>query len=418
MKLFTKYSRINLLTTVLIFLLASLSYYFLLRYVLINQVDKDLRIEEDEIQTYVSRNGKLPEVIEIKEQPITYLPVQGEGERHFENSRTPHTGKSKHDHFRQLLFYIKVKEQWYEVNVGKSLAGTDEITRSIILITILTIVLILSVSLLLNRLILRKLWQPFYNTLQRVQHFELGKPQLPLNIEPVDEFNLLNTTLQQALGKAEQDYLLLKQFTENASHEMQTPLAIIRSKLDLLIQDEDLTEPQSQTLQGAYNAIQRLSHLNQSLLLLAKIENRQFIDTLPVHLTRKIEEKIFQFKELWESKHLLVTTHLEEVVVTMNAELADLLLNNLFSNVNRHSTPHGQIGITLNQQQLVISNTGAPEALPQTDLFTRFFKQGATGESNGLGLSIIQQICHASGYRVSYQFHHNQHHFTIHFYNA
>jgi signal transduction histidine kinase len=415
MKLFTRYNRINLLTTVLIFLLASLSYYFLLRYVLVSQVDKDLHIEEDEIQTYVDRNGELPETIEIKEQPITYLLVQQEGKRHFQNIRLSKKDKDKYRHFRQLTFYIRVKAQWFEVTVGKSLAGTDEITRSVILITTLTILLILAFTLLLNRLILRKLWQPFYNTLQRVQHFELGKTQPPLESEPIDEFNLLNNTLQQALGKAEQDYLLLKQFTENASHEMQTPLAIIRSKLDLLIQDEHLTEPQSQTLQGAYAAIQKLSHLNQSLLLLAKIENHQFADTTAVPLTRKIEEKIFQFKELWESKHLVITLSLEEVNITMNAALADLLLNNLFSNVNRHSVPHGQIEVLLSQQQLVISNSGVPEALPQAGLFTRFYKQGTTGESNGLGLSIIQQICNVSGYTVSYSFHNNQHSFTIYF---
>lgn len=415
MKLFTRYSRINLITTVAIFLLASMSYYFLLKYVLVNQVDKDLEIEEDEIQTYVQKNSRLPENVEVEDQPITYEPVKEPGKRNFDNIKLPHKHRSKHHHFRRLQFYIQVQQQWYEVNVGKSLEGTDAIIRSVILITLLTIILILTVTLLFNRLILRRLWQPFYHTLAQVKHFELGNTALQLPQESTDEFQLLNTTLQQALGKAERDYQLLKQFTENASHETQTPLAIIRSKLDLLIQDEQLSSGQSQHLQGAYQAIQRLSHLNQSLLLLTRIENGQFYDKDTISITGKVQDKLEQFKELWESKQLQITTSLPEVLIHMNNELADLLLNNLFSNVTRYCTEKGSVTITLTAAQLSISNTGAHTPLPENKLFSRFFKQGVSGESNGLGLSIIQQICTVSGFTPGYHYHEGIHTFTIRF---
>src|SRR6185295_1048519 len=72
MKLFTKYTRINLLTTIIIFLLSATAFYFVIRYILINQVDNDLKIEEREIETYVKEHHTLPEPIPVKDQKISY----------------------------------------------------------------------------------------------------------------------------------------------------------------------------------------------------------------------------------------------------------------------------------------------------------------------------------------------------------
>lgn len=414
MKLFSRYNRINLAGTVIIFLMASLAYYFLLRHVLINEVDKDLTIEKEEINTYVARFHKFPEITGTEEQPIHYHPVTAA------TNRTPEVKRYITDDqdppFREISFYQQVNGQLYEVVVSKSLEQTNNIIQSVILITLLTILLILTASVLINRLILRKLWQPFYYTLDKVKAFQLGrKEQLTFPVSDIEEFILLNHTLHSTIQKAERDYLLLKEFTENASHEMQTPLAIIRSKMDVLIQDEQLTEPQSHVLQGVYEAIQKLSHLNKSLLLLARIENQQFAAVAPVHLSERITDKTTQFKELWEAKSLTVSIELLPVTLSMNEELAEILLNNLLGNATRYTPPQGQILISLTPEQLTISNTGATAALPADTLFTRFYKEVSSREGNGLGLSIIQQICDISGYTVQYHYVNQLHQFRVFF---
>lgn len=279
MKLFTKYNRVNVVSTVIIFLLGSIAFAILVRYVIIHQIDEDLKIEKNEVLIYVNRFNHLPSIIEVNNQYTTYTSISKPGDikdkiynkevfNHYEHEKQLH---------RIIEFIINVNNNWYRVSVSKSLEGTDVLIQTIIAITITIILLILIATFLINRIVLRRLWQPFYNTLQTMQQFNVNSSQkLNFKETQIDEFDYLNTTLNNALSKAQHDYQTLKEFTENASHELQTPLAVIQSKLDILIQNEKLSETESHAIQGAYNSLQSLSRLNQSLLLLAKIENNQF----------------------------------------------------------------------------------------------------------------------------------------------
>lgn len=408
MKLFTKYNRINLLATVAIFLLACIAFFFLLRYIFIEQVDEDLEIEQKEIIAYVQKNNHLPEVIQLHDQQTSYTQVdhQPEQQQLIYKTISQHDKHNRESRlFRQLNFTIDVNGQSSLVTVRKSLEGTDDLVQSIIIITICTILLILIATFFINRFVLRKLWQPFYNTLHTIKDFKLDdKQSLHFDKSNIDEFDLMNNTLEQAVNKAAQDYIVLKEFTENASHELQTPLAVIRCKLDLLIQDEQLSEQQSNAAAEAYEAINKLSKLNQSLLLLAKIENKQFDDPKQVNLKEKIETKLKHFSELWQSRNIKVQSLLEDSFITMNPALADILLNNLLSNAAKHNVADGTIEIDLKQGSLMISNTGPAQSLNTSQLFTRFYKQGAANENHGLGLSIIKQICAVSGCSIRYIF--------------
>src|SRR5215470_10023465 len=193
---------------------------------------------------------------------------------------------------------------------------------------------------------------------------------------------------------------------------MQTPLAIIRSKLDLLIQ-ENLSEKQSKNLQPVYDAIEKLSRLTQSLLFLAKIENNQFSQTSSIDIKEKIEQKIQAFNELWQNQNIAVSASLSPLRVHMNNELADTLLNNLFSNATRHNFPHGFIRVNLHGKQLTIENSSAQRRLDDQRIFSRFYKQAEGSAHNGLGLSIIKQICDVSGLAIRYSFNDQQHSFTV-----
>ncbi|MEP6677058.1 MAG: HAMP domain-containing sensor histidine kinase [Ferruginibacter sp.] len=416
MKLFTKYSRTNFIATVIIFLLAGVAFFYLLQYILIHQVDESLETEQQEITSFIQEHGQLPEIIPVKDQQITYTHTTGIIKEHFKTLTAYDSVEKETSKFRQFIFPVQVNGQTIEINVGKSLEGTEDLERSIIIITISTILLMLVTGFIINRLILRKLWRPFYQSLQQMQDFKLGKKAtIDFSHSNTDEFNLLNKTLATAFGKAERDYQSLKEFTENASHELQTPLAIIRSKLDLLVQDEHLSEQQSNAVQAANEAIQKLSRLNQSLLLLAKIENKQFDQTSSINLKIKIEEKISYFRELLQEKNLSVTKRMDDISVSINEQLADVLLNNLIGNAIRHTNRNGLISIELNREHLGISNTAVAGSLNNARLFHRFYKEGPSPEQHGLGLSIVKQICEAYGYNILYSFKNHEHHFIIYF---
>lgn len=414
MKLFTKYSRSIITATIAIFLIASVAFYFTLHFVLVNQIDEDLKIEEREIITYVKEHNQLPESISVKDQVINYKPVARIIKRHFTTGLIREAGDQEKEKFRQLIFPVNDGNQIYQATVSKSLEETENITRSVFIIAFTTILTILLVAFLLNRIVLKRIWKPFYRSLDAAKNFKVGaQQQLKFPSSDIDEFDAMNTTLERMASNAQLDYLSLKTFSENASHEIQTPLAIIRSKLDLMIQDENLTQKQSESLQAAYNSIEKLTRLNQSLLLLAKIENHQFSETHAIDLTKKVEEKIFDFQELWLGRQISVDTSLHPVMVNMNEELAGVLLNNLFSNATRHNYTGGKILIELNEQCLKISNTSPQITIESKTLYHRFSRTSGTGESNGLGLSIVKQICDSSGFQIDYAYKDERHVFRV-----
>ena len=399
-------------------MLGCFAFSVLLRFVIINQIDEDLKIEKNEIVNYASRFNHLPAVIEVHDQYTNYKTVEKPGYIGHEiyTTKVYDTDRHQNELRRIIQFNLQVDKIWYFVNVSKSLAGTDKLIQTIIIITVSTILLIVAVAFFINRILLRRLWQPFYNTLQTVRYFNLNDAQaLNFSRTNIDEFKNLNTILTDSLSKAQQDYRTLKEFTENASHELQTPLAVIQSKLDILIQNEKLSEGESEAIQSAYYAIQNLSKLNKSLLLLAKIENKQFDEKVNIDLKALLQIKINQFNEAWKHRKISAEINLSDKTINGNTYLTDILLNNLLSNATKHNIPDGSITVLLNDV-LQITNTGVQHPLNEKKLYKRFSKENTSDGSHGLGLSIIQQICIASDYVVTYNFYlPNVHSFTISF---
>src|SRR5215471_12005997 len=160
MKLFAKYNRINVVSTVIIFLLGCLAFSLLIRYVVINQVDEDLKIEKNEIVTYINKYDRLPAVVEVHDQYTTYRQIpeqQTTGTKIF-----THSGYDAVEHEKELQrtigFNIDVAGTWYEVKVSKSLEPTNDLIQTIIVITVMLVLLILGATFIINRIVLRKLW--------------------------------------------------------------------------------------------------------------------------------------------------------------------------------------------------------------------------------------------------------------------
>lgn len=351
----------------------------------------------------------------VRHQVITFQAVsQPFNEVKYRTFEANDSSENDEDDFRSLDFGINVNGSNYKVSVMKPMETTENLLWYILLIILSTILIILAASFIINRVVLKRLWSPFFDTLNRLKQFSISRNE-PLRFQStkIDEFELMNNTLELTTSKAQQDYLALKEFTENASHEMQTPLAIIRSKLDLLIQDEKLSEAQSVVAQSVYESIQKLSNLNQSLLLLAKIDNNQFDETYSINLKKKIHRKMESFQELWATENIKASSSLEDVSIKMNRSLADILLNNLLSNATKHNLPGGNISIVLTKTDLIVSNTGQPAMLDTNRLFNKFYMEKKGASNNGLGLSIVKHICDASGFSIAYSFQNQLHSFMV-----
>ncbi len=315
---------------------------------------------------------------------------------------------------RKLVFGIQFQNENYKVTVSSPLEGTRHLTILIMKIAIATIFIVLLLVILINRQLLSRIWEPFYKSLELIKTFKVSKPvSLKFPQTRIDEFRLMNTHFSTAAQNAARDYRNLKEFSENASHEIQTPLAIIHSKLDLMAQQENLTEKQSELLHSVYASVGKLSNLQQSLSLLTRIDNKQFLPEEIIDLHEAVKNKILQFQELWQNRGIDMLAETEPARLPANRELTDILLNNLFSNAIRHNISNGRMKIILKQGLLEFGNTGIPQPLDNDRIFKRFYKGVSNTASNGLGLSIIREICDSSDITLSYTYKANWHFFRL-----
>ena len=428
MKLLTRYNQVNLANTIIVMLVTGIIYYQAISLILTNQKDKDLKVEEQEVFDYVDLNHQLPQTFESDDQQITFSEAKpGSVKREFFNTKyfkkwekddahkkIRHKHNGRYESGRGLTSSVAVGNKYYKILIVESKVETEDLIRLIFAITFVVILLLLLVLSITNRLILNRLWQPFYNIMKELRLFSIADTgEIPRLETTIDEFKELNNTVVDMAAKAKHDYKDLKIFTENASHELLTPIAVINSKLDTLIQTENFSDRQSKLLNDLYGAVSRLNRLNQSLLLLVKIENRLLHKEEQINLRELVEEMIIQFEEIFQDKNLKLSYNLGGKEIYASRYLVEILLSNLISNAIRHNHTGGEVKIDLTTDSLVIQNTG--DDLPlQDEIFTRFHKTSGS-EGSGLGLTISREICGNFGFSLNYQFKSPFHIFTVDF---
>jgi len=411
LKLYVKYNRVNILAAVLIFIVGSCSFYFLLQYILVHQLDDTLKTEETEIKQYRNEHHAMPEITPTRHQVTTFTPVTDSFPAIYRTVKL----SGHNDMYRQVQFGMEAAGKYYLVTVSRPLEETEDLLQVIILLTIIMIACILLVGYIINRVVLSGLWKPFYKTLDTLSTYELSLQHV-LNFTPtgINEFDLLNENVQRMTERVQADYQSLKEFTAHAAHEMQTPLAIMRSKLDVLMQQDAILKHEGASISDLESAISRLSKLNQSLLLLTKVENRQFVLNEQVDMEALLKSKVSELLDIIEAKHLSVNIVVEPMTIRFHRHLADIILNNLLSNAIRYNREGGTIDISMQNNALIVSNTSSLPMLDRVRLFQKFYRHADVSEDgSGLGLSIIRQICDMAGYVIRYDFKDARHIFTI-----
>lgn len=405
MKLLERILKYQIITSLCVLTLGAVLFYFSVNYLINQEVNKELMHSKakvswqlrhiDELPVYILQLGDSLQLDQVR-YPGHMALVERKLFNQFENEYQP---------YRQLIFYERVEGAWYRVTISKLLAQRQQLLEAVVMTVTFIVALLLISLLLLNSWLSRRLWRPFYKTLRALDSYNLEKHEvLTFSKQHTVEFEQLNQSVTQFTDRLAATYQNLKEFTENASHEIQTPLAVILSKIEGLFQDESLKESQLVALSEISEAANRLAKLNQALLLLTKIENRQFLaGTEPISLVPIISRKLRDLEDLIEQREITVKTAIEPTGPVMHPALAEVLVNNLLTNAIRYNINGGTIDITLNAGKLVVRNTGAPIHIEPELMFERFRKEGTHSASLGLGLALAKTICQVNGQSLTYE---------------
>lgn len=420
MKLVTKFVLIYLVITMIVLSIGGFVSYFIIK----DEVDTELKwrfMDRVDRVTYLLEKGKIfdePGENEYEGRNLVIRKLSRHVEPSVEVRDTmvwQHRLEEREANLK-LVAYRNVGGNSYYISTHGALIETDDITEAVtkILLWILGMQIIGAIG--VGLIVSNRLFSPFRKTLQRIKNFKLQDKE-PIEAEEtnVREFDDLNKFVEQMTKKAVSDYRNLKEFAENASHELQTPLSIAKGKLELLT-ETDLSPKQYQYVDDSQRAIKKLSRLSESLALLAKIENYEFSETEEVNLTDLVSDSLRSFDEFIKLNGLSVKTNLEKnVSVEIHPVLADILWTNLFQNAVKHNIDDGEINIELTDNYLEIANTGKPIDIDPETLFERFKKGDQSTRSIGLGLSIIKQICEQNGFDITYQYEDDWHEMIVRF---
>lgn len=318
---------------------------------------------------------------------------------------------------RTLESIFRLNSEYYKIKVATSMVEEDDQIQNLLKYTLLLYAVLVISILFLNNFFLKKVWKPFYNLIAQLKTFSLEKNQ-PINFTPtkIEEFTLLNSSIEKLLQKTRESYDGQKQFIENASHELQTPLAIAINKLEILFEENNLTDRQAEQLQQALENLERLKRLNRSLLLISKIENDQFQQRQNLDINFLIKEIISNFSEMASHRNTtLLFSAAEKVTQHINPDLAYMLFSNLIKNAISHGNSGSKIVLELNSNHFSISNYSESESLENEPVFDRFQKFNGNTNSTGLGLSISKSIAEKYAFTLNYAYKDGQHRFILKF---
>ncbi|GAA4424599.1 HAMP domain-containing sensor histidine kinase [Pontibacter saemangeumensis] len=421
MRLLTKTSLYYLLVSLIVFLVGGISFYKIMQTEVYDEVDDQLFTDKENIFEYIREHNRLPNVTSGISEAIIVREAEAVTPTIEELADTLifSTYDQEYIPFRRLTFTAYQNGKPYEYTILKSLIDFQDLFESTML-AMGWILLLLLVGLgLVNFFVNQYIWRHFYETLNAVKRYNLSQySPLKLMRSNTTEFQELNEVLQAMTDKIHSDYFNLKEFTENASHEIQTPLAIVNSKLELFMQSEDLTQQQAKMLEDMYASTSRLSRLNKSLILLTRIENREFKEQEQVPLHELVGEQLEQLQEMADMRGLsLLPPQLAPVYININRGLAEVLVSNLLINAIRHNQDGGHIQVTLEKEKLCVSNTGEALQGPPDQLFGRFMSGDNASGSLGIGLALVKKICELYGMVPSYRYADGTHSLCISLYH-
>lgn len=306
--------------------------------------------------------------------------------------------------------------QYYELKLMISILERDDMVEAMLWYLGALFLLFLICTSIGIQLVLKGVFRPLHRLLDWLHCIQPGKEVPPLdNPTKIREFRQLSDAALDMGNRSYKAYEEQKQFIENASHELQTPLAIVRGKVELLAESEGMTEQQMEQLDEIYATLGRAVRLNKSLLLLSRIENGQYTEMEDVSVDEILDELLPDLMDIYEHKQVRLIRKREEqpFIIRCNHSLAQILVSNLVKNSLLHNREEGELQVLTTPTSLVIKNTG-DVPLDGEKLFRRFY-HGMDGkkDSTGLGLAIARSIALSSSLKLTYEWQDGMHTFRL-----
>ena len=306
------------------------------------------------------------------------------------------------------------KGHYYELKIINSLVEEGDFMEEFFLEALGLYLLLIAIIISINNVVLQRLWKPFYSFLNQLKNYRIGK-DFPGVKTKTQEFTDLQKAVNILLQHNIETYEQQKQFIGNASHELQTPLAIAMNKLELLTEQGNLQPGQAENIAETMNIIERLVRLNKSLLLLTKIENKQFLDNVMVSINEVIKQNINSLEDIAEYKNIKISVaETTELMIEMDLSLANVVVSNLLRNAIFHNKENGNVNIEISETGIQISNSGINTPINEQKLFSRFHKNENNTKGTGLGLAIVKAVCDLYAFSIFYHFKNGVHFFVLH----
>lgn len=413
MKLINKISVKFFIVTLLLFIVFGIVTLYVIKTEIRAEMDEQLQTTAAEVvqRIEIERPVDFKPFIEIKqlENPV-------EETSQINNSILPDEDNES-EIYRELITHKKIKGEYYEIIVRSSSPEEDDLYSSLVKVLLIVTPLLFISLYFVNRSTAKQELKPFYENLDKLKNFSLKKnSDIEFEKTNVREFNDLNNAVIGLILRAVTEYKLIMESSENLSHELQTPIAVIKSKLELLSQKEDLDRETVQLLNVMENNINKLSKLNKSLILLMRLENKEEFESGPVNVREILEKHTGFWEDFLSGKGIKLKADTDIYPeIDANDTLIDILISNLLSNACKHNIENGDITITTGSNFIEISNTGLKPSKDTGKFFERFTKSDNVKDSLGLGLSIVNQICNFYGYEIKYSFENNYHSIKVNF---
>jgi len=416
MKLIVKSSIYYLVYTLFIFTIGTFLFYFLIRNVLFDGIDEAIHQEKVQLIENLKYEKEFTELQQSDNIEIKRVDPDSKAFDKYYTKEIYSPQLNEYVDYRVLRSVFKHGNDYFEITIRQPLSEAEAHINSILPIEVSLFVGLIAGVLLIDRFISNKIWKPFYDLLDRLKNYDLVNIKIiKYQKSNVDEFDELSEIVDKMTTRIYKDFNSQKEFNENSSHELQTPLAIIRNKLELLIQSKNLKDEDMILIDPIFNTLKRLTQLNKSLILLSKIENNQYGELSRIDINDVLQNLLLGFEELINEKQISLDVQLGKHTIWANQVLIEILLFNLISNSIKHNTEGGKINILLQNNYLEISNTGEKLPMAAERMFERFLKSSTSETSVGLGLSIVKKICDLYKYEIDYSNHGNFHSIRVRF---
>lgn len=396
------------LSMVLLLVLAAwaVAFFFVVRHAVVDSIDEGLEDQEEIIRYRLQQDSTLLHVHDLGLHGFAIEPAAAKTRTVYRDTLLYVPSEGKVEPVRLMTKVFKHKGEFYRMQVYTSTVEEDDLVEDILIALIGLYFTLLLTIIIVNNVVLRRVWRPFHAILAQLKTFRLGSGRALADVPTaISEFKELKTAANALVHHATDTYENQRAFTENAAHELQTPLAIAINKLELWAEQQASEEERMVVVGEVMALLERLTRINRSLLLLARIENKQFHEARDVSFAALAREVADEFSDLAAHRQVGIALEVEgDLALRMDPALARILVTNLVKNAIVHNRAEGSVTVRVAPDRLIVRNTGADRPLDAARIFDRFHKETTAHAGTGIGLAIAKAITEMHGLHIAYRY--------------